>query len=289
MSSNNEVKLKSPVMRYHGGKFRLAPWIISFFPEHQCYVEPFGGASGVLMQKEPSYSEVYNDLDGEIVNVFRVLRDPVLSKHLIELCVMTPFSRDEFKDSYESSNDPVDQARKTLFRAEAGFGSGGSTGHNTGFRSDSKRAYSLASHIWAKYPQRIESFAKRLSGVIIENRPAEKVIANNDSHDTLFYIDPPYVLATRKLSRGSVYRHEMTDQEHAELLDILLHVKGYVVLSGYEHPIYTELLKDWEVHSKLARISSGRGTGLRKECLWINPACANQRGGQQSLIGMSKK
>ena len=268
-------KITAPIMRYHGAKFRLAPWIISFFPKHDCYVEPFGGAAGVLMQKERSYAEVYNDMDGEIVNVFQVLRDNIMSERLIELCVMTPFSRDEFELSYEPSSDPVEQARRTLLRAEAGFGSGGSTGHNTGFRSDSKRAYSLAAHIWAKYPERIRAFCERLSGVIIENRPAVDIITANDSESTLFFIDPPYVLDTRILSRGKVYRHEMTDDDHAHLLETLLQVKGHVVLSGYTHPIYDEALKDWQRHSKKSRISSGRGTGIRHEHVWLNQACAN--------------
>jgi DNA adenine methylase len=267
--------IKSPVMRYHGGKFRLAPWIISFFPEHTCYVEPYGGAAGVLMQKERSYSEVYNDLDGEIVNVFRVLQDNKLSEQLIESCVLTPFPRDEFKLSYEKSSDPVEQARRTLFRSEAGFGSGGSTGHNTGFRSDSKRAYSLASHIWQKYPERIKAFGERLAGVIIENRPAIDVIKANDSEDTLFFIDPPYVLDTRVLSRGNVYRCEMTDDDHVQLLETIKQLKGYVVLSGYDHPIYKDMLSEWENHSKRARISSGRGTGIRHEQVWLSPSCAS--------------
>lgn len=261
-------------MRYHGGKFRLAQWITSFFPTHECYVEPYGGAAGVLMQKERSYAEVYNDLDSEIVNVFRVLRDPDLSERLIQQCLLTPFSRDEFTSSYEKSDDPVEQARLTLFRSEAGFGSGGATGHNTGFRSDSKRAYSLASHIWQKYPDRIRAFCTRLSGVIIENRPAVDVIKANDSKDALFFIDPPYVLDTRKLSRGNVYRHEMTDEQHIQLLETIATVEGSVVLSGYDHPIYSEMLHGWDKHSKKARISSGRGTGIRHEHVWLNPKCS---------------
>lgn len=227
----------------------------------------------MLMQKSRSYAEVYNDLDGEIVNVFRVLRDQSMSQRLIDLCVITPFSREEFEQSYEPSDDMVEQARRTLFRAEAGFGSGGSTGHNTGFRADSKREYSLAAHIWSKYPDRIKAFGERLAGVIIENRPAADVIQNHDGADTLFFIDPPYVLDTRVLSRGAVYRHEMSDADHINLLNTLLQVEGYVVLSGYANNIYGDILSGWICHSKSARISSGRGTGIREECIWVNPAC----------------
>jgi DNA adenine methylase len=261
-------------MRYHGGKFRLAPWIVSFFPEHECYIEPFGGAASVLMHKTRSYAEVYNDLDGETVNVFKVLQDPKLSQRLIEACILTPFAREEFVTSYEKSEDPVEQARRTLFRSEAGFGSGGSSGHNTDFRSDSKRSYSLASHLWQKYPERIASFCQRLSGVIIENKPAIDVIKAHDGINALHFIDPPYVLDTRVLSSGKVYRHEMTDNDHVELLDVLLKVQGHVVLSGYDHPLYNDMLSGWDKHSKKARISSGRGTGTRIENIWISPSCA---------------
>lgn len=268
------TKITAPVMRYHGSKFRLADWVMTFFPKHDCYVEPFGGAAGVLMQKPRSYAEVYNDLDGQIVNVFRVLQDPTLREQLVESCVLTPFSRDEFVKSGEPHDDPVEQARRTLFRAEAGFGSGGSTGHATGFRADSKRAYSLASHIWAKYPNRIAGFGNRMSGVIIENRPAIDVIQKNDTETTLFFVDPPYLLGTRNLSRGAVYRHEMTNEDHQKLLETLLNVKGFVVLSGYESEIYNEALTNWQKFKKKSRISSGRGTAVKEEVIWLNPKCA---------------
>jgi len=264
------MSVVSPIMRYHGGKFRLAAWVMQFFPAHQCYVEPFGGAGSVLMQKQRCYAEVYNDLDGEVVNVFRVLRDEALREKLIEQCILTPFSRDEFRLSYQPSSDPVEQACRTLFRAQAGFGSAGSSGLKTGFRCDSKRAYSLAAHIWAKYPEHIRSFGERLEGVIIENRPAIDVIQANDDLDTLHYVDPPYTHDARKMSHSLVYRHEMTDDDHRQLLQVLHQVQGYVVLSGYRSELYDDLLADWTRHETKARISAGRGTGLRTECVWLN-------------------
>jgi len=284
MNSSNKTAIRHPVMRYHGAKFRLASWIISFFPHHECYVEPFGGAAGVLMQKARSYAEVYNDLDGDIANVFLVLRDPPLREKLIDLCVMTPYSRDEFIKCNQQSSDSVEQARRTLFRAEAGFGSGGASGYNTGFRSDSKRAYSLAAHIWARYPERIAAFGSRLTGVIIENRPAIDVITRNNGPQTLFYVDPPYLHDTRKLANGPVYRHEMTDEQHHDLVVALLSVDGYVVLSGYDNELYNDMLPGWGQHSKSARISAGRGTGIRHEKIWINPACSDALGNYGRLL-----
>jgi len=230
------------------------------------------------MQKERSYAEVYNDLDGEIVNVFKVLRDPVLSAQLIESCSLTPFSRDEFSESYVNCDDPVEQARRTLFRAEAGFGSGGAVGMSTGFRSDSKRDYGLAAHIWSRYPEKIATFGERLRGVIIENRPAVDVIKLNDGPDTLHFVDPPYVHDTRVMrSNSGVYRHEMTDDQHIELLETLNAVEGAVVLSGYPSELYEGMLKNWDRYSKSARISSGRGTGLREEVVWVNARCADEK------------
>src|SRR3546814_17290747 len=106
------MTVKSPVIRYHGGKFRLAPWVIQHFPPHRCYVEPFGGAAGVLIQKPRAYAEVYNDMDGDIVNLFRVLRSQGASAMLTEALALTPYARDEFDAAYEPTDDPVERARR---------------------------------------------------------------------------------------------------------------------------------------------------------------------------------
>ncbi|CAB5540684.1 DNA adenine methylase [Citrobacter werkmanii] len=119
--------IKHPAIRYHGGKFRLASWIISHFPDHRCYVEPFGGAASVLLKKKQSEAEVYNDLDGDVVNLFRVLRDPVSSQALIDACALTPYSRVEFRCAYEPTDDPIEKARRLIVRATMGFGSAGAT------------------------------------------------------------------------------------------------------------------------------------------------------------------
>ncbi len=136
--------IQSPVIRYHGGKFRLAPWVIRHFPPHTCYVESFGGAAGVLMQKERAYAEVYNDLDGDIVNLFRVLQLEETREQLTRLLVLTPYARGEFDRAWEPTADPVEQARRTIIRAQMGFGSAGATKGRTGFRIDTKRQYGTA-------------------------------------------------------------------------------------------------------------------------------------------------
>jgi len=204
--------MHTPILRYHGGKFRLAKWICSYFPEHKTYVEPFSGAASVLLRKERSYGEVYNDLDQELFNLFCVLRDQDKAKRLRELCELTPYSRDEFKLAYDYSDDPIERARRMIVRSSMGFGSGAASGHKTGFRCDAKRKSGTPAHVWNRYPSVINWVCSRLRGVNIENRPAEHCIKYHDSTETLFYVDPPYLHSTRKLNQsGSVYKHEMSE------------------------------------------------------------------------------
>jgi DNA adenine methylase len=272
------MTISAPVIRYHGAKFRLAPWVLQHFPPHICYVESFGGAAGVLMQKPRSYAEVYNDLDGDIVNLFRTLQDTTTRSALTERLLLTPYSRAEFELSWEAADDPVERARRTIMRAQMGFGSAGATKGATGFRIDTKRQYGTAQSLWAEYPDSIAEVGQRLSGVLIENRPATEVITAHDAPTTLHYIDPPYVHDTRYrgASSGRYYRHEMDDAKHRELLSVLLELEGMVVLSGYPSELYSELLPDWSCFSTSARISAARGTATRTECIWLNPACVDR-------------
>lgn len=276
---DGQSKVSSPVLRYHGAKFRLAPWVMRHFPPHVCYVEPFGGAAGVLLQKPRAYAEVYNDLDGDVANFFLVLRDPVQRAELERQVVMTPYSRDEFDLAWMPAEDPIERARRTAVRAQMGFGSAGATKGTTGFRIDTKRAYGTAQHLWAEYPAAIAAAGQRMSGVLIENRPAIEVMQQHDGVNTLHFVDPPYVHETRVLqggmgdARGGYYRHEMTDEDHAELLNVLLELDGMVVVCGYETDLYNDMLRGWKTERTKSRISAGRGTALRTEVVWISPAC----------------
>ena len=268
--------IDSPAFRYHGGKFRLAPWVMQFFPEHSTYVEPFGGAAGVLLRKPRSYAEVYNDLDGDVVNFFRVVRDPEERALLLDALRTTPYAREEFEAAWEPTGDPVERARRLAIRAQMGFGSAGATKQTTGFRIDTARAYATAMHLWGRYPEVVAEVGERFSGVLVENRPAIDVMRQHDRPDTLHFVDPPYVHATRVMQgagRG-YYRHEMTDEDHEALLTALYGLSGYVVLSGYRHPMYDQWLSNWASYETAARVSAHRGTGLRTEVVWINPACA---------------
>lgn len=270
--------MNHPLIRYHGGKFRLATWVISHFPNHTCYTEAFGGAAGVLLQKPRAYAEVYNDLDGEIVNLFRVLRNEDQRIKLIEQLVFTPYSRDDFQEAWEPCEDPIEKARRLIIRAQMGFGSAGASKGITGFRIDTKRAYGTAQSLWVTYPNHLAIVGQRLSGVLIENRPAIQVLQDHDDCETLHYVDPPYVHDTRYsgAKNGRVYRHEMSDQDHEELLKVLLELEGKVIVSGYPSEIYNDYLDKWKRVDTSARISSGRGTNVRTECLWISPNAQHQ-------------
>lgn len=260
-----------PLLRWHGGKWRLASWIISLFPEHRIYVEPFGGAGSVLIRKERAYSEVYNDLNGDVVNLFRVLRVPSQSTRLRELLFLTPYARAEHTLSYDPTDDPVEAARRLIVLSFMGFGSDSVNREmKSGFRSNSNRSHTTPAHDWANYPWQISTFVERIRGVVVENRPAGDVILNHDSKDTLHYVDPPYPLSTR--GERHRYSHEMTDEDHASLAKVLHEVKGMVVLSGYRCGLYDrELYKDW---TSVERHALADGAKKRVEVVWMNPAAS---------------
>lgn len=266
-----------PVMRYHGGKWVLRKWIISHFPTHRVYVEPYGGAASVLMAKPRSFAEVYNDTDEDVWNVFNVLRDDRQAERLRALCELTPWSRKEFFDSYgPPAPHPVERARRTIFRGFAAFGSTHRSAHRTGFRAKAWRRNRTGPEDWRHWPAQIPAYVERLRGVVIECRPALEVIRQQDGPETLFYVDPPYPLSTRSSIRyecesdgGRAYHRNLTDVEHRELADVLHSVRGMVVLSGYRCPLYDELYPDWKTSTRAALADGAR---KRVEVLWLNPA-----------------
>jgi DNA adenine methylase len=270
---SRQPKIKRPVLRYHGGKFLLAKWIISHFPKHRTYVECFGGGGSVLMQKPRSYAEIYNDKWDTVVNVFEVLRNPITAKELERIIRLTPFSRTEFNKCGEIElakvTDPIEKARRTILRSFAGFGSASTNAkYSTGFRANSNRSGTTPAHDWVNYSDNITSFVERLKGVVIENKDYRDVIAQHDSSETLIYLDPPYVHSTRNMLRGNAtYAWEMTDQDHIEMAEILSKVKGMAIISGYDCELYKSLFSDW---LKIQRKTFGDGAVERTECLWLN-------------------
>lgn len=264
---NNESKMKPtrPLLRYHGGKWKLAPWIIDHLPPHRTYVEPFGGAASVLLRKPRSYAEIYNDLDGEVVNLFRVARDH--GDELRRVLELTPFAREEFVLSYKPSDDSLEQARRTVIRSAMGFGTS-SIGRTTGFRASSTRNGQTPANDLRFYPYALMPLIDRLKGVTIENRDALEVMRAHDSRETAHYVDPPYVASTR--DHGRDYRHEMEDADHVRLAEALRALKGFVILSGYDSPLYADLFPGWR---KVHRLTRADAAGERTEVLWLSPNC----------------
>lgn len=264
--------LTRPLMRYHGGKWRMAEFLIGLFPPHRTYVEPFGGGAGVLLQKPRCAREVYNDLDGEIVNVFRVMRET--PEALIRAIELTPYARAEHELSLEPSEEPVEQARRTIARSYMSYGTTFTRRNitdgrlqRTGFRAMRRDATTTAMD-WAGLPAAFVAIAERLKGVLIEQRDFAKVIADHDSDETLFYVDPPYVHSTRAstVSRSHLgYAFEMSDEEHRRLAQLLQRVQGIVILSGYRSDLYDELYAGWQ---QIEHPTFACNAAARTEVVW---------------------
>lgn len=257
-----------PVMRYPGGKYKLAKWVISHFPAHETYVELYGGAASVLMRKPRSIGEVYNDLDGDVVNVFRVLRNQEQAAELARLLALTPYANEEYRLAYEPCDDPIEQARRMIFRSFAGHGSDSVTRSKAGFRGHHKKDSGVtAAQEWVNFPCQIATFTKRLQGVCIEQRDAIKLVPIFDRAETLFYADPPYLKSTRS-SSSVKYRCEMTDADHIVLADVLHQVQGMVIVSGYPSELYDQLYDGWRCVQKTHHAQNALKT---TECLWLSP------------------
>ena len=255
-----------PVLKYFGGKWKIAPWIVEHLPPHVTYVEPFGGAASVLMRKPRSSLEIYNDLDAEVVNVFRVLRCEKDAKELKRVVKLTPFAERELIDSYEGEPTcRIERARRVVVRSFMGL-------VNNSIHERHPYLHKRPAE-WCNWPDHIERFTDRLQGVILVARPAIEVIKRWDSADTLFYVDPPYHPDSRVLRE---YNHELTAEDHTELAEVLHSCEGSVVMSGYKGAT-TNLYNDWRSVSRKAVAAGGKQGGVnRTELLWINTKERNQ-------------
>jgi DNA adenine methylase len=264
------IKIERPPVRYYGGKWRIAGWIIDQFPPHTCYVEPFAGGASVLLQKRPARFEVMNDLNDDVIAFFDMLRGR--PEELIRAILLTPYAREELRRARisEPTTDPLEKARRFYIRCWQSYGSGtGKT--STGWRyqigaGDNSRASAIGSwndtdHLWA--------VAERLKQVQIEHDDAFKVIERFDSVETLFYLDPPYVHSTRyhdSTSKG--YRHEMDDSQHRDFAQLAKNLKGFAIVSGYPSPLYDELFAGWKCINRESQDVNGT---MQTECLWLSP------------------
>lgn len=269
MSDVTITDLARPALRYFGGKFRLAEQIISLMPRHECYVEPFSGGASVLLRKSPSPIEVYNDLSGDVVTVFRVLRDR--PAELIRAIELTPFARAEVELSYLPADDELEQARRLYVRSHQRRG-GPSLRWRTGWlyqRTNSRGKpiidnWQETYHLW--------QIASRLRRVQIECDDALAVIRRFDGPETLFYVEPPYPHSSR--GGHNFYEHELTDDDHRHLAEVLHSVRGMVLISSYPNVLYDELYATWQCFSFSSRTQASK---VSTECVWISPAASARR------------
>lgn len=240
----------------------MAEQIVSLMPHHRSYLEPFFGSGAVLFNKPPSAIETVNDIDGDVVNFFKVLRER--PEELVEAISLTPYARDVFDDAHKNrGTDAFDRAYRFAIRSKMGHGF--KTYQKTGFKVDvfaRERSYCVG--CWNRLPADLLEAAARLKGVQIENRPALDLIRRFNHDNVLIYADPPYLMETRG---GKQYRHEMTEQDHVDLLEALKQHRGYVILSGYPSELYDRELQGWSV---IHRKSYNQNSDQRTEVLWCN-------------------
>lgn len=258
--------VSNAVIKYPGAKWGVAPWVISHFPEHRSYLEPFFGSGAALFTKSRSAIETVNDIDGDVVNLFDWIRkDPARLAHAIRF---TPYARDEYDRAWAAQYTETDNFRRAVnFYIRMMMGHGfRTTGEKVGWKNDVQgREAAYAAKCWAKTPEVIIQAAERLRGVQIENRPAVELIRRFNYQNVLIYADPPYMLGTRQNRKQ--YRHEMTDDDHMELLEAIKAHRGPAIISGYDSDLYNRELKGWY---KDGRTSFTQTASKRREILWMN-------------------
>jgi DNA adenine methylase len=266
-------KRKKIVFGWYGGKFSHLDWLLPLLPKIPHYCEPFAGSAAVLLNRDPALVETYNDIDGEVVNFFRVLRDN--SQDLIRLIALTPFSREEYFNAiYGSTNEISDIERARRFyicarQTRTGLAQTASLGRWANCKNTSRSGMSGVVSRWLGGVDSLDIIAERLLRVQIENRPATHIISLYDDTETLFYCDPPYLHETRGDSKA--YSYEMDETEHREFAEVINSCKAFVAVSGYDHPLMGELfpkrkwIKSFEGEKPIHSTKD-----LRQEVLWTN-------------------
>jgi len=261
------------VFGWYGGKFSHLDWLLPLLPPCHHYCEPFSGSGAVLLNRQPASVETYNDIDGDVVNFFRVLRDR--SDDLIKAISLTPFSREEYHlaiDGNAQGITDVERARRFYIRARqtrTGLAQTASLGRWANCKDTSRSGMSGVVSRWLGGVDALDDIAQRLIRVQIENRPATDLIRLYDADGTLFYCDPPYLHATRGDSKA--YGFEMDELQHRELAEALNNCRGKVALSGYDHPLMEDIYppeKWFKTYGPEKTIHSTKGK--RKEVLWTN-------------------
>ena len=264
-----------PVLKYPGSKWNIAGKLASLVPEHHSYLEPYFGSGALLFHKPPSAIETVNDLDSEVVNLFRCIQKD--SERLSRLVMTTPYSREVYDRQFTAAPEELyasdfQKAAGFLVRCWQGYGYR-TDGSKPGWRNDvqgRERAYALRD--WYRLPEWIIDITERRRMVQVENRPALEVVKRFDYGNVFIYLDPPYLIGTRSCGRKQ-YRHEMTDGEHEDLLKVLVSLRAKVMVSGYESDMYNDYLSGWQ---KMHFNSCAEQGKPRTETVWMNYSMGKQ-------------
>lgn len=251
------------VLKYPGAKNRIADWICHFIPKHDVYLEPFFGGGSVFFNKPwKAHIETINDLNDDVFNFFKILRDR--PDDLIRAIDLTAYSRAEYDNSWSDSEgiDDVEKARRFAIKCYMSIGAGNR--YKNGFRTGQQKVSPNPAKSWSGFPDVLQVASERLKGVQIENIDAFELIKRFDTKDVFIYLDPPYLLSTKK---GNMYHHEMTDDQHLKLLKMIVDHPAKIMISGYGNPMYNSILKDWHKESKNTLAESSQ---KRTEVLWMN-------------------
>jgi DNA adenine methylase len=261
------------VFGWYGGKFSHLDWLLPLLPKSHHYCEPFAGSGAVLINREPALVETYNDIDGDVVNFFRVLRDK--QEELIKAISLTPFSREEYFYAINADTQNVSDVEKARFfyikarQTRTGLAQTASLGRWANCKETSRSGMSGVVSRWLGGIEALDDIAQRLIRVQIENRPAIDIIRLYDSSNTLFYCDPPYLHATRGDSKA--YGFEMDENQHREFALSVNDCKGMVAVSGYDHPLMDKLFDTRKWHKTLGENKTIHSTkDKRTEVLWTN-------------------
>ncbi|MGN0813357.1 MAG: DNA adenine methylase [Candidatus Coproplasma sp.] len=259
------------ILKYPGSKWRIAEWIISHFPPHKVYCEPYFGSGGVFFSKKSSYIETINDVNGDIVNLFRVCRER--PEELAAAIEFTPWSRDEYISCYSIEGDEVERARRFLVRHHQSFGTT-NCNLNTWRNSQTYNSPRTAAQ-WNCLPEIVMHACGRLKEAQIENVDACTLIERYNDPQTLLYLDPPYL---QELRKKSMYKYEMTTKQHEQLLELIINSKSKICLSAYDNELYNSMLKGWYTDEIKTTAQMGKH---RTEKLYMNYA--------PDLIALSKE